>query len=403
MLLCVMAAMAGCSPKIQPVVIPAQTDVENKPTIQAPIKQEPVIQKPVVTKASVVSLILPFSLNYLSTGYSATQLAQANIAVDYYQGFKMALDSLTAFGYSYELHVYDSQGSPAQSHSLAYNAQVRSSNLIVGPVFPEDMKAFSDVLISARSPIVSPLSATAPSKIKNQNLVTVIPPIEYHIKAAAEYAVTEFKPKKIFILSSGFSEESKYISYFKLSVDSLTQKRVPVIKATISRGDLSLLIPQLSITGQNVFVIPSTNQQFLMVTLSALEKLSATYPITLFGHPNWQKFSFLKAEQLQNLNTYITNADKVDYKATSTINFLRHYRKLYKTEPTEYAIKGFDEGLYFGKLLATGTGNISGSLETTDYTAMHNTFHFIKIPGLGWVNTNVNVLSYSNFELKQVK
>lgn len=402
LLLCGVMWLAGCSPKVQPTTTPpAQTDVEKKPPVTAPVTEKPV--KPVVAKTSVVSLILPFSLNNLNGGYSSTALKQANVAIDYYQGFKLALDSLTAYGYNYELHVYDSQGSAAQSHSLAYNSQIRVSDLIVGPIFPDDMKAFADVLTSARNPIVSPLSPAAPSTIKNQNLVTVIPPLEYHIKTAANYAVSRYKPKKIFILSSGFSEDNEYIRYFKRSVDSLTQKKVQIVQITVSRGDLSAVIPQLSVTGQNIFVIPSTNQQFLMVTLGALEKLSTSYPITLFGHPNWQKFSYLKAEQLQKLNTHITNADKVDYKAAATNTFLRNYRKVYKIEPSEYAIKGFDEGLYFGKLLANSTAAIKPDLEKTDFIGIHNKFHFVRLAGMGWVNTYVDVLKYANFELKRVE
>lgn len=403
LILCVMVAATSCSPKMQPSVIPQQIDIKKEPIVTAPVSIPPATQTVAVPKSSAISLILPFCVNNLSAGYSATQLTQANIAVDYYQGFKLALDSLTAFGYNYDLHVFDSQGSVARSRSLGADPQIRSSDLIVGPVFPDDLKSFADALPGTGKPIVSPLSATSPTKIRNPNLITVIPPLEYHIRAAAQYAVSKIKPKKIFILSSGFSEENEFINYFKNYVDSLTGKKIPVIKSIVVRGDLSVLIPQFSLTGQNLFVVPSTKQQFLMVTLSALEKLSATYSVTLIGHPNWQKFSFLKAEQLQSLKTYITNADRVDYKVQATNQFLRHYRLLYKTEPNEYSIKGFDEGLYLGKLLAMGDGKIATYLKKTDYTGIHNNFHFISLPGLGWVNTNVNVLSYSDFDLKRVE
>jgi hypothetical protein len=176
--------LGACSPKVQPTAPSAKTKTENKPEV---IREQPkaVVFPP--AKTSIVSLILPFAVNNLNSGYTTAGLKQANLSVDFYQGFKLALDSLTSFGYNYELHVFDSQGQASQSHALAYNSQVRVSDLIVGPVFPEDVKAFASVLNTQRNPIVSPLSPAAPSSIGNQNLITVTPPLQYHALTAAKY------------------------------------------------------------------------------------------------------------------------------------------------------------------------------------------------------------------------
>ncbi|WP_169927084.1 ABC transporter substrate-binding protein [Mucilaginibacter auburnensis] len=391
--------LGACSPKVQPPAPVVKTETEKKPEI---IKDttKPVAQPP--AKTSVVSLILPFALNNLNTGYSSAGLAQANIAIDFYQGFKLGLDSLTSYGYNYELHVFDSQGQTSQSHALAYNSQIRVSDLIVGPIFPEDMKAFASVLPSQRNPIVSPLSAAEPSTIKNQNLITVTPPLQYHAVASAKYATGKIGAKRIFILNSGYSADKEYTNYFKRAVDSLTRKGVQFTELTVSKGNLTAILPKLSATGQNVFFIPATNQQFLLVTLKALDDLSLKYPVTVFGHPNWEKFTFLKADQLQRLKTHITNSDRINYKAVATVTFMKAYRKKYQAEPSEYAIKGFDQAMYFGKLLA-GNTTVRMEIEKTGYTGIHNKFKFKWLPGLGWVNTSVDVLTYANYELKRVE
>jgi len=259
--------LAGaCSPKLQPVA-PAPKPVE-QPAVKAPEVKPPVKVEP---KVSLISLILPFDLDYLKTGYSSAALTKANIAVDYYQGFKLALDSLTAFGYNYKLQVYDSRDLPSQAHALAYNPQIRASDLIAGPIFPEDLKAFTDVLTSPRKPILSPLASASPATFKNQNLITAIPPLEYHVWATADYIAATIKPKKLFILKSGYSEENEYIVPFKKAVDSLSKKRIKINQLTVVRGRLKVLEPQLSLTEQNIFVIPSTNEPFLMVTLLTLD------------------------------------------------------------------------------------------------------------------------------------
>ena len=387
---------AACSPKLQPVQAPVKS--AEKPVVKAP--EQPSVKA--AQKVATIALLLPFELDYLKTGYSTTALKQANIAVDYYQGFKMALDSLTAQGYNYRLLVYDTRDLPSQSHSLAYNPDIRASDLIVGPVFPEGLKAFTSVLTSARKPILSPLAASAPSTFKNKNLVTAIPPLEYHAWAAADDVVNDVKAKKVFILKSGYTVDNEYITPFKKGIDSLSKKRIKTIPHTPVRGNLNQLVPQLSLTDQNVFVVPSTNQAFLLVTMRTLDSLSKKYPITVFGHPSWVSLSFLKTELLQNLKTHITSGDNIDYKAEATLEFTRNYRKTFNAEASEYSIKGFDEGLYFGNLLGNDNDGLK-NLGQNKFTGLHNSFRFVKKPGLGWINTHVNVLKYTNFALKQVK
>ncbi|MDF2432205.1 MAG: hypothetical protein JWP44_1836 [Mucilaginibacter sp.] len=391
---------AACSPKLQPVQQPVKKETE-KPVAKNP-QADKIGVKPAGPKVSTISLLLPFELQHLAPGasYSSVSLKEADIALGYYRGFKLALDSLTGQGYNFKLQIFDSGDEKAQAHSLAYNPAIRSSDLIVGPVFPDGVKAFASVYTNARQPIVSPLSPSSPAAYKNPQLITIIPPLEYHAWAAAKYINNQVNPETVFILKSGYSDENEYILPFKKAIDSLSKKHIKIVMLTVIHGQLNSLLPQLSTTGKNVFVVPATDQHFLMATLKALDTLSSSYPVTVFGHPNWKNYSFLKTELLQRLNTHITSAEYVNYKAGNTLAFMRQYRDAYHVEPTLYAIKGFDEGLYFGAMLATD--NLK-NITNNDFNGLHNDFQLQKKAGTGWVNTHVNVYKYANFELKKVE
>jgi ABC-type branched-subunit amino acid transport system substrate-binding protein len=397
----VLALVVGaCSPKVRTV------SVATKPVVEKPIvKPEKASEKPKVVeaKSSVVSLILPLSLDKLAPGqsYGSADLKKANMSVEYYQGFKLALDSVANQGANFKLQVYDSKDDAA-IHSLGLNPQLKNGDLIVGPIFPEDIRLFAAMFQYSRKPIVSPLSPASPALFNNQNLVTMTPPLEYHAKGAATYIVNRLKPKKVFILNSGFSDEKVYTSPFKRTIDSLSKRKIQVVPFTVVRGNLTPLVAQLNNKVENIFLVPSTQQAFLMVTLKSLDTLSRKFPVTLFGHPNWEKFAFLKAGLLQRLKTHITSTDKVDYKSPETNTFIRLYRKAYRADPTDFAIKGFDEGLYFAQMLARDDDSYR-RVEQNDFTGIHNSFHFEKIAGQGWVNTHVDILRYENFELKPVQ
>jgi hypothetical protein len=393
---------AACSPKVLPVAVQPVKKEAEKPVVAPPPKVVEV--KPAPPKVSSISLLLPFSLDHLKPGanYTPESLKEADIATAYYRGFKLALDSLTAKGYNYKLLVFDSK---LPVHNLATNPGLKSSNLIVGPVFPDQLKAFTFSYGIAPQPIVSPLSIAPPSTFKVRNLITLNPPLEYHAWAAAKYIVEKLKSKKVFILKSGYSNENDYIIPFTKAIDSLGKNHIKVIASTVLHGQLNSLIPQLSKSEKNVFIVPvsnihSSDQHFLNVTLHALDTLSNSYPVTVFGHPGWVNLTFLQAALLQRLDTHITSADHIDYKAANTIAFLRAYRLVYHAEANEFAIKGFDQGIYLGTLLATESLK---NLDAIDFTGIHNSFQFQKKVGLGWINTHVNLYKYANFELKKLE
>src|SRR5476651_2055007 len=109
--------LGACSPKIRPTEKPAPRPVEVKPV--RPVAPP----KVAVAKTSTIALLLPFNLDQLDLSYSANRdnLSKADLAADYYQGFKFALDSLTAKGNNYKLLVFDSKDSAPQARALASN------------------------------------------------------------------------------------------------------------------------------------------------------------------------------------------------------------------------------------------------------------------------------------------
>ena len=385
--------------------------------MQAPVvkteEQKPAVKKndtvkvaektPVKTaRIPSIALLLPFSLDPAGSVISTQNQIKTNIAVDFYEGFKLALDSLTGSGQSFKLTVLDTKDEQTQAQNLTLNPAVRKSDLIVGPVFPAGVQAFSARISSLHKPVVSPLSAASPATYNNPSLITLTPPLEFHAMRVAQYIQENINPKTVYILRSGFSEENKYILPFKKTLDSLSKKRIKIVDVTITKGDFTALLPTLSKTSENVFVVPSTQRSFLKVTLDALDKLSDTYPIQLFGHPNWNKATYLKPETLEKMHTFITSAYQINYKSPEMVAFIKSFHKTYHTEPTEYAINGFDTGLYFGKILSDPSADFN-HLQNRPFDALHNRFEFVQKKGYGWINSYVELLQYQDYSLKPVK
>ncbi|MFD2733512.1 ABC transporter substrate-binding protein [Pedobacter alpinus] len=397
--------ITACSPKTTPVnKQPEFPKVEQKVVVkEVPKQQEVPVQKAKDKSEMIVSLILPFELS--SIDYKTATLSdirKAEIAIDFYQGFKMGLDSVAATkgAVNFKLQVFDSNDNPASLGTLASKGAIKVSDLIVGPVFPNGVKAFSAYSKNMKKPMVSPLAATDPETFNNPYLITVNNAIDQHAFKAVTFIKTELKPKKVIIIRSGQADEYKYAVPFKKGVDSLA-KGMLLSEIGIKAIGYENVYKYLNPTGLNVIVLPATDRVFLLTIFKELEKLSRTFKIAVIGHPGWKKAAFLDFQQLELLNTYITSSYKINYQTSQVLDFIKYYRSNFSVEPSEYAFKGFDIGYYFGLLMNEKEHDFMKAIGTS-FNGIHNDFNFIQNSKYGYFNTSLMVMKYENSQLTKV-
>ena len=352
----------------------------------------------------IISLILPFDLgavNYQNANLS--DMKKSEIAIDFYQGFKMGVDSVAHQNakVNYKLQLFDSKDDPTQLANLAAKGAIKASNLIVGPVFPNGIKTFSIYSRNLKIPMVSPLAASDPYLFQNPYLVSINNSLDQHAFKAASFIKQKLKPKKVVLIRSGQADEYKYAVPFKKGMDSLA-KGIPVSEIGIKAVGMANVFKYLSPTGSNVVVLPATDRLFLTDIFKELIKLSETYQITLVGHPGWERASFLDYRIMERLNAYTTSSYQVNYKYGRSAVFIKNYRSKFQLEPSEYAVKGFDIGYYFASLMNEKGKEFMSLVEKENYDGIHNDFAFVKDSKTGYYNSSLMVMKFESGQLKKV-
>nr|WP_121273890.1 ABC transporter substrate-binding protein [Pedobacter schmidteae] len=383
--------LSACSPKIRPE--------SKKPE---PPKEVEKVEKPAPKlKQATISLLAPFRLDEikLKTATKA-DVEKAAMAIDFYQGFKLGVDSAAAAGQDFKLKVYDTQDNNTQIAALIDNGGLLGSDLIVGPVFPEGLKYITNYSISRKIPVVNPLAASQPSEFVNPNLISIVNNIDLHAQKIGAYINRNYNPANtivVLINPKGAADEvlaSPLRSYFAQAKKAFVFQEyasVFTMETKMQRGK------------QYVVMVSSSDKKFVIPTLDKLIKIKkAGFNISLFGHPDWVKQGY-NVEQLQALNTIVSSSYKVDYKRPEVNSFIKKYRLLFNFEPGEYAFKGFDIGYYFGRLLAKYGEDYLKHLTSENYKGLHNSFQFTHNPSLGYINTRLMLLRYQNFALNIVE
>jgi len=380
--------LAACSPKVKTAQSAKNT---GKPVEQSGKETKKLAE-------ANISLLVPFNLkNTKVKSQLKAEIEKSAMAIDFYQGFKMGIDSAAASGFNFKINVLDTRDNDTQIATLIKSGQLQTSNLIVGPVFPDGMKIVSGYSIANNIPVVSPLAATHPSEFKNPNLISVVNNIDLHAEKMGDYIISAYNAERTIVVLINTRKSGDEVMGAPIRKYFQKGKGAKFIFQEYS--SVFALETHLIAGKQYVVMISSSDKPFVIPSIDKLAKMkNGGLTIDLFGHPNWIKQDY-NTDKLQFLNTKITSSYSVDYKSPAVISFVKKYRREYEFEPGEYSFKGFDIGFYFGSLLAEYGADYLKYLPAERHKGLENSFTFIKDPQLGYINTHLMLLEFKNYAL----
>jgi hypothetical protein len=386
--------LSACSPKV--------TTTSAKKT--EPVKiEEKKAEKPAAKFSQAnIALLIPFRLNEINLKTATkADVEKSAMAIDFYQGFKIGVDSAAAMGLNFKLNVYDTRDNNTQVAGLIQNGGLSAANLIIGPVFPQGLKYIRNYSVEKHIPVINPLAATHPDEFNNPNLISIANNIDLHIDKLGDFITKSYNTENtvVVLINPGSPEDETMGKPIRTYFSTAKKQFLFQEYASVFNMELKLIKNK-----KYVVIVCSPDRNFVIPTLDKLVKLknAALLDLDLFGHPDWIKQNY-NTDKLQTLRAAVTSSYKVDYTSTTVNEFIRKYRSSFHFEPGEYAFKGFDIGFYFAALLAQHGPDYLQYLTKEKYKGLHNSFSFIRDEKLGYINTSLMLLRYENFALNIVE
>lgn len=385
-LLILLVFISSCS-ILKPKPSTPVTPPDEKPVESEFPKED--VAKPINESVNSIVLLLPFELDKIKSEPTRADIKHVEVPLDFYQGFKIALDNLIQEGYNFKLTVLDTRDNIAQNARLAVTPEVQSADLIVGPIFPKEIPAFASASKLTYSLQVSPLAASRPSQFNIPNLVSLVAPIDLHSQGLAGYLEDVKKSSDHIIIINKLDDDSN--GFLNPLKQNLTEKGISFSEIT----DLDQITDKLSSAGKNLVVLGSLDRYVVNSILSRLVEIQAELGVSieLFGHPNWSKAS-LDHFNLNTLKTKITTSFYVSPNRSNVRDFERKYLEEFKIKPSEYAYKGFDTGYFFGSLLGKYGVEYPQYLISEEYSGLQTNYRFEKNPKWGYVNSYIRILQF---------
>ena len=324
---------------------------------------------------------------------------KTRIALQYYEGALIALDSLKKQKLKIRLFVYDVDDIDSlYMVKLLKKPELAEMDLIIGPLYGSSFLPVSKFAKEKNIPIVSPFTQANKILFNNEYVCKVAPSTILQVEQMARFVADTFSTQNIILVNNNSDKEASFYSTFKTNANQLLlERKKDTIKEARGYGGVQSFLNKSKV---NVIVLPSNNQSYVSDFLSNLNILSDKYQIVLFGMQNWLNFDNLDFEYLTNLSVHIPDNNFVEYDSLTTKKFIKAFREKYNTDPDPYAFQGFDVTYYFVTALQKyGTGFLE-KLDDYKLDGVGNGFDFYQYPAnSGFENKFVFILQYKDHKL----
>ncbi|MCQ2608496.1 MAG: LysM peptidoglycan-binding domain-containing protein [Bacteroidales bacterium] len=353
----------------------------------------------VVSKEAIrMTLLLPFFLNKQSVADGT--VSQKNMIyegslqfIEYYEGALLALDSLKKLGISVNLEVIESN---SDSASTNINKIKTTNDLIIGPVFQKTFPGAASFAKRHSIPIVYPLSSENVNTT-NPYVIQINTPQYYRFRAMVDNIVSNNENCHVCIVYNSENEKKtlqQCKGAFTEFKEQLNAKRITTEELYYPTVGNQGIDKALAKKEKTIIVVLSKQQAFANNIVTKLFQSSKTHNIELWGLPQWERYENIELDFLYDLHFKLVSYGEINYKSPRVNSFITLYRDTYNSEPSKFSFQGFDQMLYFGKLLSTNK-NILNNLENNEEpNGLIEIYSFAKKEAGAHINTSAYIIEY---------
>jgi LysM repeat protein/ABC-type branched-subunit amino acid transport system substrate-binding protein len=325
---------------------------------------------------------------------------------EFYEGFMIALDSLKRTGLSVHLHVYDTERDTLKLKKIVKNLSLVQADLIIGPVYTEDVSIAARLARYQEINLISPLS-TRPSLVSNNSRVfQVIPSRQAECENLAGY-LTRFDKGNIVLIRGTDSvamRDSWLFKKYLLQHMPVNSENQPLDFNDYKLNDslITMLGKVLSTEEDNIVVVFSESEPDVSRLVSNLYRMSGLYPIKLFGLPSWQAWKTIELNYFHSLQLHLISPFFVDYTNSGVKRFLNKCRTEYGYEPYEisprgynFCMLGYDLGFYFLTALKQYGKDFQQCIGKIDSDELLSPYRFVQNGEGGYINNGFNMIQYN--------
>jgi len=345
-----------------------------------------------------VSLLLPFSISAQQADPQSTKAELGQLCKSYYQGFLLALDSLTHPSKTIRLQVYDTNNDSVRTSRIIQMEDFRQSDLILGPVMQGGNRMVSAFASQKKILQVSPLMTFSKTRINEPYWVTANPELPNYARIFCNYVRQQSDTAVVIVISDKSPYDAAITPAMKKLTGEFKKIKFHFLEYTPALDIQRFISPAVPVH----LLMPSNKEQNCNRVLYQLKDTAEQTHMAVYGFSQWFDFKNVEIDLWQRKNVHFLTPAFIDYSNENVRNFIAMYREKYATEPGEEAFKGYDQAKYFLQLLLNKGNGMMQTMTQQAYTGLSTSYRYVTTPSGMLFNNYLNVLRFENNKLVRV-
>lgn len=273
---------------------------------------------------------------------------KAIAGMNFYEGVKMATDSLDRMGYSLDVYVHDITNAKETPEAMIAAKQLDSTDLIIGAVSANYVAPLAQFARKKTINFVSTLSPSDGNVKDNPYLTLLQPTLQAHCDWVRNAVVRKWKNETVTVYRRPAVSVDE-LAYKTLVKDSLF--RMTTVNVT-TLPPASYLKAMFDSTETNVVLMPVIDVNHATKLLNQLDSLFPNYNFEVYGMPSWKGMSALrKTTVYQKIGISLTAPFYVDASTASGQALSADYKKTFGSRPGEMVYRGYETMYWYAYLL----------------------------------------------------
>ncbi|MDR2233636.1 MAG: LysM peptidoglycan-binding domain-containing protein [Tannerella sp.] len=340
-----------------------------------------------------IAVLLPFSVSRLSPSRT-----------EFYEGLLMAVENMQHYGATIELITFDIGEGIQKTRDILQSDQIHNCQLIIGGETNEQIELIAYYAMRNEVNYVTPFSSTCDQLTsRNARMFQMNISAQYLYNYVSAWSCSLFSQYKIIFVNTNDSKEDK-MQFVKAFKADLSLRLIPFKEINYNAGTFSNDVSGLlSSTQPNLIVPLSSSLETLNKIRGPLRALAESKPsakITLFGYPEWQKYSSDCLGDFYALDTHIYASFFANNLSPEVRQFYANYKfwfnkTMIPAAYPKYAMLGYDTGMFFITAIQTFGANFENNIHQVNYKSLEYGFRFERVNNWGgFINTNLYMVNY---------
>lgn len=358
-----------------------------------------------------IGLFLPFKLTE-SESINIDELVRAkasfpqtqSLALDFYIGFKKAVDSLISKDFDVNIYLYDTDDKDSTKiDAICKTADFKSLDVIFGPLYSSVFKVVSKYAKINHTPIISPVIQQNKILFDNPLVSKVTPSVYTLIESLADYSLDSLSSANLIIVNTTIKDQA-YIKSFKSRYNEGLTSRKKTAKDSIIEVKGIAGVKGAYVSGKkNIVVVLTNNQVYLQDFITQLNVFADKKEIVLMGFNSVANIDNLDQDYLNSLQFHFASTNHINYKDSITRQLAKHYQEFYIADPSDKYFEGFDIATYYLSHLKIQGPDFFLNLDKNNWNGVSTDFKFYR-PDVetGFENKASTIYKYSNYQLQKI-